>query len=85
MRTVDDDRSQIEARILRWAEATGRRIRIDCVGVLIAGGDVEAVITDWRSGRQGLWPVAWDVPEEPPLELLPLFRPPPKVQRSLFV
>lgn len=46
MRTVDDEKSRLESAILRWAERTRRNIRIDVVGVLIHGGNVEAVITD---------------------------------------
>ena len=72
-RSIDDAESLVESRVLVWAKLTGRTIRIDVVGVLRPGGEVEAVVTDLQSGRQGIWPRAWEIPREEPLNTIPLF------------
>ena len=84
-RTVDDEQRLLETRLLRWITKQQAPYRIDVVGRLVRGSaEVEAVITNTRTGRQGRWPRAWDVREDPPLETLPLFKPVPKVQWRLF-
>jgi len=82
VRTIDDEKSQIEARVLRWAARTRRHVRIDATPRI--DGELVAVVTDMHSGRQGLWPKAWAVPQDEPLEALPLFRSGPKKQGVLF-
>lgn len=84
-RTVDDELSLLETRLLRWIAKQQDPYRIDAVGRLVRGSaEVEAVITNTRTGRQGLWPRAWDVEVDVEVEPLPLFRQRPKVQQSLF-
>lgn len=81
VRTIDDARSQLEARVMRWAAKTGRHIRIGSTPTI--DGELVAVVTDLHSGRQGLWPKAWAVPQDEPVETLPLFDG-TKKQRSMF-
>ena len=79
---MDDPVSQVEARLLRWMAKQADPFRIDVVGALVVGKGVEAVVTNTRTGRQGLWPAAWAWDGDG--EELPLFRQKPKVQMSLF-
>ena len=83
-RRFNDATAAVEAKLLRWIAGQVDPFTIDAAGVLGVGREPEAVITNTRTGRQGLWPAAWEVVAEVVAEDLPLFRLPPKKQRALF-